>query len=141
MRAVDAGVRTGIDVQLAVDDQPGAEMRRHRRRQRRVVVDLEPVARGVVDLEALMAARLGGLGDDAGVELDLGAALAADDVLVQALVVGLIPATAGSQRQREHKGDRQSDELHSERASSRWIAPSYSERPRMTAVASASRTA
>ncbi len=104
MRAVDAGMGPGVDVELAVDHDAVALVRRHRRGQRRVVVDLQLVSRRVGDDQVLVAADLGRLRQQAGVERNLGAGAALENVLVDGVVVRRRPGArrvAGRQEKRE----------------------------------------
>lgn len=105
MRAVNAVSRTGVNVKLAVDHNPIAFVRGDRLSLDRVVVDLERLACGHPDVEHFMVAPLSRIVEQGPVEGDLGAAGAALEIVVQALVVRRIPATARNE-QDERCGDR-----------------------------------
>src|SRR5260370_38865222 len=100
VRAVHADPRSRVYVQLAVDHQRVSRVSRHRWREGRVVIDLEPVSRGIFDLESLVPSRLHRLAEDRRIECDFRAVGAVDDVLVKTCVIGSLASSARQQSER-----------------------------------------
>src|SRR5258708_39925658 len=100
VRAVHAAPGSGVYVQLAVDHERVSRVSRHRWREGGVVIDLEPVSRGIFDLESLVPSRLHRLAEDRRVECHLRAVGAVDDVLVKTCVIGSLASSARQQSER-----------------------------------------
>ena len=129
---------SGVDVQLAVDDERISGVGRHRWREGGVVVDLEQVAGRILDLESFVAAGLYRIAEDRRVERHLCSVGVVHDVLMQPLVIGDLASTARQQGKRKYDGDGKA--FHVPNTWSSPIRPSYSALPRMTADAPAAAT-
>ena len=98
VRAVHPIPRPGVDVELAVDDDRVPVVHGDGLGEADVVIDLEHLAGGGLDLESLVVAGRHRVAHHGRVEGDLRAARVALDVLVQPLVVGGLEEKARAAR-------------------------------------------
>ena len=102
MGAMHPDPRSGVDVELAVDDHSISGVDGDHWRQRGVVIDLESFTRCRLDVEALVTPRLHRVVQHRRIEGHLGAAAAVDHVAVEGLVVSDVPAASRTQG-KEHR--------------------------------------
>jgi hypothetical protein len=97
MRAVDARAARRVDVELSVDHEGVAGVRRHPGREVGVVVDLQAIALRVADQQVLVVPDPSGLVPDGGVERDLRPGAPGGERSLQAAIVrrGPLAAAAG----------------------------------------------